>query len=305
MPIPALLWSLFSGHGLWYPVNLLAGMVLPGIESMSNEQLTEFHFGVLVAAIIIHVVISLVMGMIYGVLLPTLPEIRREIAWGGLLMPMFWTGVGYPLMGGINPVLKEGVQWPLFIGSQILFGVVAALTVIRLKNMPRIVAGIVGGLVGGAVMALPAVLWGLGSGNGVWYPINLLAGMVVPGLDNASLDQLRQFNATWIAAAVGLHLLMCVVLGAIYGQLLPGLPPVPAPLPWGAILMPLVWTAASYSLMGVVNPLLHQRVNWPWFVVSQFVFGAAAAVVVIRSEQIYIPPVGGPAPGENVVPGPV
>ena len=37
--------------------------------------------------------------------------------------------------------------------------------------------------------------------------------------------------------------------------------------------MPLLWTAASYSLMGVVNPLLQARVNWPWFIVSQFVFG--------------------------------
>src|SRR5260370_1414003 len=34
MPVPALLWGLFSGHGLWYPVNLLAGMVLPGIGKM-------------------------------------------------------------------------------------------------------------------------------------------------------------------------------------------------------------------------------------------------------------------------------
>src|SRR5260370_26072523 len=26
MPVPALLWSLLSGHGFWYPVNLLAGI---------------------------------------------------------------------------------------------------------------------------------------------------------------------------------------------------------------------------------------------------------------------------------------
>ena len=56
--------------------------------------------------------------------------------------------------------------------------------------------------------------------------------------------------------------------------------------------MPLAWTGASYGLMGVVNPLLQRLVDWPWFVVSQFVFGAAAAVVVIRSEQVFIPPAG-------------
>jgi hypothetical protein len=44
--------------------------------------------------------------------------------------------------------------------------------------------------------------------------------------------------------------------------------------------------------MGVVNPVLQERVDWPWFVVSQFVFGLVAAVVVVRSEMVHIPPAG-------------
>jgi hypothetical protein len=44
--------------------------------------------------------------------------------------------------------------------------------------------------------------------------------------------------------------------------------------------------------MGVVNPLLQERVDWPWFVVSQFVFGVVAAIVVLRSEMVYVPPAG-------------
>ena len=74
---------------------------------------------------------------------------------------------------------------------------------------------------------------------------------------------------------------------------MPRLPPIPAPLAWGGLLMPVLWTAMSYGLMGVVNPLLQERVDWPWFIVSQFVFGVAAAVVVIRSELVHIPPAGG------------
>ena len=68
--------------------------------------------------------------------------------------------------------------------------------------------------------------------------------------------------------------------------------------------MPLLWTAVSYGLMGVVNPLLQERVDWPWFIASQFVFGVAAAIVVDRSEQIYIPPAGrGPEPLDEFVVG--
>jgi hypothetical protein len=49
--------------------------------------------------------------------------------------------------------------------------------------------------------------------------------------------------------------------------------------------------------MGVVNPVLQQRVNWPWFIVSQFIFGLVASIAVIRSETIPIPPAGsGPTP---------
>ncbi len=61
--------------------------------------------------------------------------------------------------------------------------------------------------------------------------------------------------------------------------------------------MPAVWTGISYSLMDVVNPALRRHVDWPWFVVSQFIFGIVASIVVVRSEQIVIPPVGsGPSP---------
>jgi hypothetical protein len=69
--------------------------------------------------------------------------------------------------------------------------------------------------------------------------------------------------------------------------------------------MPLLWTAVSYGLMGVVNPLLQQRVDWPWFIVSQFVFGLVASQVVVRSEKVHIPPAGqGPDRVADFVLGP-
>ncbi len=40
-------------------------------------------------------------------------------------------------------------------------------------------AGIKGGLAGGAVMALLAGLYGILSGNGIWYAMNLLVGGIV------------------------------------------------------------------------------------------------------------------------------
>ena len=62
---------------------------------MGVPDLEQFNASLLVVGLVIHVVMSVVIGLIYGVLLPTLPEVPRPIAWGGLLMPIVWTGVSY------------------------------------------------------------------------------------------------------------------------------------------------------------------------------------------------------------------
>lgn len=310
MPVPALLWGLFSGHGLWYPVNLLAGMVLPGVGRMTVPELEQFQATLLVVGLVIHVILSAVLGLIYGVLLPTLPEVPRPIAWGGLLMPILWTGVSYVAMHVANPALPERVSWPWFVLSQFVFGITMPAVVLGAKRWPPLLGGVVGGLVGGAAMALPAILWAVASSHGLWYPVNLVAGIVLPGPVNADVAELGVFHAEWFLVASALHAVLSVAFGVLFALASPRLPSMPGPVAWGGLVLPLIWTAFSYGLMGVVNPLLQGKVDWPWFVVSQFVFGVTAAVVVLRSEMVHIPPAGrGPdrvadfVTGEEAQPG--
>src|SRR5579875_1226040 len=56
-------------------------------------------------------------------------------------------------------------------------------------------AGLKAGIAGGVAMAILACLYGLIVEHSIWYPVNLLAGVVIPGLGNASLAQLRSFDA--------------------------------------------------------------------------------------------------------------
>src|SRR5580704_9951832 len=66
-------------------------------------------------------------------------------------------------------------------------------------------AGVKGGLAGGAVMAVLAAVYGLVSGNGIWYPMNLLvAGLFPPAAENAV--QIGTFNLQEFLVAVPLHL---------------------------------------------------------------------------------------------------
>jgi hypothetical protein len=291
MVIPALLWGLFSGHGIWYPVNLLAGMALPGVGNMTVAELGQVQPVLLVVAIVIHVVLSVALGVIYGVLLATLPPVPRPIAWGGLLMPILWTAASYVAMHVVNPALPGKVSWPWFIVSQFVFGIVMPAVVLGLKRLPAVLAGVAGGLVGGAVMALPALLWASASGHGFWYPVNLLAGMVLPGPGAPEAD-VGSFHADWFLVAAAMHAVLSVCFGVLFALVLPRLPAIPGPVAWGGLVLPLLWTGTGYGLMGVVNPVLQDRVSWPWFIVSQFVFGVTASVVVLRSEVIHIPPAG-------------
>ena len=84
MPIPALVWGIWSGHTIWFPVNLLAGMVVPGLSDLPPEklvpQLEAFHPWLFVGAGVMHVVMSIGFGLVGGVLLPTLPRDSRRPA---------------------------------------------------------------------------------------------------------------------------------------------------------------------------------------------------------------------------------
>src|SRR6266542_2789769 len=296
MPVPGLLYGLLSEHGIWYPINMLAGMVLPGMGDLPPEELTatlqQFSPTLLIVALVIHATMSVVFGLLYGVLLPTRPDIPSPVAWGGLLMPLLWTAVSFTLLGAVNPVLARGVDWPWFIASQFVFGIAAAAVVMRAAKRGPLRAGLLGGAAGALLLPIPALLWGLATGRGVWYPINLLAGLVVPGMDQVAPEELSRFHGDWLAIGVVIHAVLSLGLGMAYGLALPRLRPLPGPIAWGALVLPLLWTGISYGLMGIANPVLQQRVDWPWFVVSQFVFGVAAAFVVARSEVVHIPPAG-------------
>jgi hypothetical protein len=196
------------------------------------------------------------------------------------------------MMGLVNPLLSKGVEWPSFIAAQFLFGIVAASTITLLKSLSPLKAGLLGGVAGGLAMPIAAIVWGLSSGRGIWYPANLLAAMVLPAMDKLPTAELSRFRPGWLAIALTIHAAMSLSFGAIFGVLMPRFRPIPSNLAWGGLLMPLLWTSVCFGLMGVVNPLLQSRVSWPWFVVAQFVFGVVTAIVVERSERLYIPPSG-------------
>jgi hypothetical protein len=145
-------------------------------------------------------------------------------------------------------------------------------------------AGLIGGLAGGAVMAVLAMLYGIVTQRSIWYPINLLAAGFFPASVTEKTADLTAFHPSMFGIAVAIHLLACVLVGLLYGATLPMLPHRPILL--GGFIGPILWSGVVHSLLGIVNPVLDKRIDWPWFVVTQVGFGIVAGIVVSRHERI-------------------
>jgi len=145
-------------------------------------------------------------------------------------------------------------------------------------------AGIRGGLAGGAVMAILAAVYGVVSGNGIWYPMNLLVAGLFPVMATETASQIGIFNFYRFLVAIPIHLLISLLVGLLYGAMLPMLPRRPILL--GGFAAPLLWSGLIYGILAFVNPVMNQHIDWVWFVLSQFGFGIVAGVVVAVQERI-------------------
>jgi len=146
-------------------------------------------------------------------------------------------------------------------------------------------AGVKGGLAGGVAMALLAMLYGLIFYHSIWYPINLIAGSLYAAPAVPTIQAMMPFRFDWFLFALGMHITMCLLVGLLYGAMLPMLPTRPIIL--GGIVGPLLWTGLLYRILDYVNPLLDREINWWWFALSQVAFGVVAGLVVMRQNQVW------------------
>jgi hypothetical protein len=130
----ACLYGLLKTGSIWYPINLLAAVVYAPSEVPSASQLNSFHGGIFLLAVVLHLVTSILVGLLYGATLPMFA--RHPIVLGGLIAPVLWSGLLYSIMGILNPVLGSHIDWIWFMASQFAFGVVAGLVVLRQSPVP-------------------------------------------------------------------------------------------------------------------------------------------------------------------------
>jgi hypothetical protein len=145
-------------------------------------------------------------------------------------------------------------------------------------------SGVKGGLAGSIAMAVLACAYGVVKVGSIWYPINLLAAVIYRESSGLGSAQLYSFHADAFAIAFVLHGVVSILVGLLYGAMLPMFPRRPIVL--GGLIAPVLWSALLYTILGLLNPLLASHIDWFWFVASQVGFGIVAGLVVVRQQSI-------------------
>ena len=136
MAVLACGYGLLKVGSLWYPINLLAAVVYAQSVKLGPAELNAFHLDSFAIAVGVHGVVSTLVGLLYGAMLPMFP--RRPIVLGGLIVPVLWSGMLHPILSLLNPLLASRIDWVWFIASQIAFGIVAGAVVVRQSQIPTL-----------------------------------------------------------------------------------------------------------------------------------------------------------------------
>ncbi len=108
-------------------MNLLAAGGFVSWAGASDAFLSQFHLQGVLAGFLIQGFVSLLVGLLYGAMLPMFP--RYPIITAGFMAPLLFTGIVYSALGIVSPILNQRIDWFWFVMSQIAFGLVCGYVV--------------------------------------------------------------------------------------------------------------------------------------------------------------------------------
>src|SRR5258708_7799032 len=103
MAVMAGLYGIISGHGMWYPLNLLSAGFFPARATIA--QIAAFHWDAFIIAAMVHLICSLLVGRLYVAALPLSP--RRPILLGGVIAPILWSSLLPSVLEALDPVFTQ------------------------------------------------------------------------------------------------------------------------------------------------------------------------------------------------------
>jgi len=124
------------GQGSWDPLYLggdtIVGLMLPD----KVEPVPRFVVSLLAVGFILHIQLSLGIGLLFTLLLPTLPG--PPIAWSVVLGPLLWFWAQFVFLPVINPRIAEEASWISFLIAHLVYALVLGWWI---QRTPKIRAG--------------------------------------------------------------------------------------------------------------------------------------------------------------------
>jgi hypothetical protein len=139
--------------------------------------------------------------------------------------------------------------------------------------------GVVGGIIGGLWMVLVAAIYGLISGKGIWFPVNLIGATAMREMQGANVEALAQFNPRLASVGLIIHFLYAICVGFLFAGFLLVLPG--RPLLWALVLGPLLWVLAFLALP-LFNPVMERNLDPLSFAVAHIFYGLIMGLWVVR-----------------------
>lgn len=136
MVIPAEIYGIIRFHSIWYVVNLLGGAGVGNWVNPTMDEMSHFRLSAFVTANIIQGATTLLVGLLYGAMLPIWP--KHPMLLGGILAPAAWTGLLHSVLGIVNPFLEQHIDWWSFAAAQVIFGLVAGYVVTKYGKIKRL-----------------------------------------------------------------------------------------------------------------------------------------------------------------------
>jgi hypothetical protein len=204
-------------------------------------------------------------------------------------------------MGGVGwfmQVLPEEAHESIAVRADVVH-IASRRTLIRIPHTEQtrrkiipvetfhITTGIKGGIAGGIAMTVPAGIFSVLKYHSFWYATNLLAAGGFVSWAGASDAFLGSFHWQGAVAAFFIHGVTSLLVGLLYGAMLQMFPR--NPIFTAGLMVPILFTGIVYSALGIVSPILDQRIDWFWFVISQIFFGLVCGYVVNLQAKVRTP----------------
>lgn len=134
MAFVAIISGFLMGRGPWYPLNLVGATLVRSMQTAPAEVLSQFHLQTLIAGFALHMLLSATIGLLFALLLPTLP--RPAWLWSLVIGTALWFGAQFVVLPVLNPIMTTSVWLPSFLLAHLVYALVLGTWIEHVGKVP-------------------------------------------------------------------------------------------------------------------------------------------------------------------------